>query len=409
MNTSLHADVSGNARVPKTFAGFRYVVVIGLSVLLHLLGWQFREWLDLKQDVMPKPKPAIQVVLVPATKAVPKPVTESSTSPASAATETKAPEPEKPKAPAKPAKPQETNPITVQKPAPSVAKPKPATHPVEPNQAAEMMGPQRPSLKQPETKPKTGKPPRPAAKPVRAVDHLTPAEPPHEQKPVPERPHKTYHPTRREIEEDPNLPPPIHSLPPIRQPKPEPIRPPVHAEEAMPQNHRRQPPVAREPAEAEPEHNEESDRDQGSPRTGSISEFSKPAKPEAQAASAPAGAASAQPSRPTPNPAAAKQGSSNTYDEAAKATAAYLHNPKPEYPAAAKRRRLEGTVRLKVRVLASGLVQSVDIDSSSGHAILDQAAVEAVQNWRFVPAKREGKPVDSWVQIPLSFNLIDTP
>ena len=95
--------------------------------------------------------------------------------------------------------------------------------------------------------------------------------------------------------------------------------------------------------------------------------------------------------------------------EGPKANAAYLHNPKPLYPAMAKRQQWEGKVILKVKVLASGAASEVSIQTTSGHEILDEAALEAVRQWHFVPAKRGGQPVDSWVGVPINFNLLETP
>ena len=66
----------------------------------------------------------------------------------------------------------------------------------------------------------------------------------------------------------------------------------------------------------------------------------------------------------------------------------YLHNPKPEYPWAARRRGEEGRVMLRVRVSAQGTALAVEIAQSSGSALLDEAARDAVLRWRFVPARR---------------------
>jgi protein TonB len=60
---------------------------------------------------------------------------------------------------------------------------------------------------------------------------------------------------------------------------------------------------------------------------------------------------------------------------------------------------------LKVQVLASGRAAQVSIAASSGHEVLDEAALDAVRHWHFVPAKRGGQPVDSWVNVPINFNL----
>lgn len=113
------------------------------------------------------------------------------------------------------------------------------------------------------------------------------------------------------------------------------------------------------------------------------------------------------PSKPSATPKDQTAGS-GAY-EGPKANAAYLHNPKPLYPAMAKRRQWEGKVILKVKVLASGAASEVSIQTSSGHEILDEAALEAVRQWHFVPAKRGGQPVDSLVNVPINFNLLETP
>ena len=83
--------------------------------------------------------------------------------------------------------------------------------------------------------------------------------------------------------------------------------------------------------------------------------------------------------------------------------AAYLRNPAPDYPPMALQRRWEGTVLLKVRVLAGGSAQQVTVITSSGHASLDDAAVQAVTAWRFIPARRGGQAIDGWVRVPVVF------
>jgi protein TonB len=89
----------------------------------------------------------------------------------------------------------------------------------------------------------------------------------------------------------------------------------------------------------------------------------------------------------------------------ARADADYLHNPPPEYPSFAKARGWTGRVLLRVHVLASGHPDQVELQHGSGHTLLDDAAVHAVQDWRFVPAKRGATPVDSWVGVPVDFKL----
>ena len=85
--------------------------------------------------------------------------------------------------------------------------------------------------------------------------------------------------------------------------------------------------------------------------------------------------------------------------------AGYLHNPAPAYPPAAQKRGLEGRVVLKVHVLPTGQPDSVTVAHSSGHAILDEAALKAVMQWAFEPARRGQTAIDGWVQVPLSFKI----
>ncbi len=42
-----------------------------------------------------------------------------------------------------------------------------------------------------------------------------------------------------------------------------------------------------------------------------------------------------------------------------------------------------------------------------GETALDNAAMEAVRDWRFEPAKRNGVPVRAWAVVPVEFKLID--
>ncbi len=87
--------------------------------------------------------------------------------------------------------------------------------------------------------------------------------------------------------------------------------------------------------------------------------------------------------------------------------AGYSYNPKPEYPDSARREGKEGRVILRVLVDERGRSRSVEVDRSSGNAALDQAAVTAVQHWRFSPARSGDTPVETWVKIPIDFQLTD--
>ncbi len=83
----------------------------------------------------------------------------------------------------------------------------------------------------------------------------------------------------------------------------------------------------------------------------------------------------------------------------------YDINPPPVYPRVARRRNFQGTVLLDVRVTADGTAAEVKLVQSSGHHVLDQSALTAVQGWRFEPARRGTHPVETWVQVPVRFEL----
>jgi protein TonB len=85
--------------------------------------------------------------------------------------------------------------------------------------------------------------------------------------------------------------------------------------------------------------------------------------------------------------------------------AAYLNNPPPSYPRAARRGGEEGTVLLRVLVSVEGGPSRVELERSSGSTVLDAAALEAVKNWRFAPATRAGERVAAWVIVPIVFRL----
>lgn len=85
--------------------------------------------------------------------------------------------------------------------------------------------------------------------------------------------------------------------------------------------------------------------------------------------------------------------------------AAYLRNPPPRYPPAARRNGSEGTVMLKVLVSAEGLPVRVELEQTSGSSSLDSAAQEAVRGWRFVPARRGEQSIEDWVRVPVVFRL----
>jgi len=78
----------------------------------------------------------------------------------------------------------------------------------------------------------------------------------------------------------------------------------------------------------------------------------------------------------------------------------------PEYPPWCLRRGIEGQVKVRVLVGEDGLPQELTIAKSSGDSALDNAALDAVKQWVFVPATRHGVPVRGWAIVPIEFKLL---
>ena len=91
--------------------------------------------------------------------------------------------------------------------------------------------------------------------------------------------------------------------------------------------------------------------------------------------------------------------------EAIRSKAKPGHNVRPEYPRTAREAGWEGTVMLRVEVLPDGKAGVVSVHQTSGYAILDHAALTAVQRWRFSPAMDGNFPIHSIVHLPVRFDL----
>jgi protein TonB len=131
------------------------------------------------------------------------------------------------------------------------------------------------------------------------------------------------------------------------------------------------------------------------PEPAATAETAAPAAPAAPVAA---------PARPSAAAAAPAPPKAAPFTEA-NYRANYQSNPKPEYPRLAKSRGWQGKVLLRVQVTADGRSASVQVQQSSGHKQLDEAAVKAVENWTFLPAKRGDMAVASTVTVPIQFKL----
>jgi len=104
--------------------------------------------------------------------------------------------------------------------------------------------------------------------------------------------------------------------------------------------------------------------------------------------------AETKPAEPTPPPVIPPNSDANE-----------LANPAPVYPKQSRRIREEGKVLLEILVTAKGTVGEIKLKRSSGHKRLDNAALQTIKRWKFIPASKEGKPIDYWYDYEFEFTL----
>jgi protein TonB len=66
---------------------------------------------------------------------------------------------------------------------------------------------------------------------------------------------------------------------------------------------------------------------------------------------------------------------------------------------------LTGVVWLRVWVDNTGRPREIELAKGSGYRLFDEAALRAVQHWRFVPAKNEQQSLASWVEFAVRFEI----
>ena len=74
-----------------------------------------------------------------------------------------------------------------------------------------------------------------------------------------------------------------------------------------------------------------------------------------------------------------------------------------EYPLSLWDQGVEGRTMLSVRVTDLGRVDSVVVQESSGYPAFDSAAIAGARDLRFTPARRNGKRVSVWAEVPVHF------
>jgi len=79
--------------------------------------------------------------------------------------------------------------------------------------------------------------------------------------------------------------------------------------------------------------------------------------------------------------------------------------PPPRYPPLARRLGQEGVVRLSLQIDAAGEVTDVTVRASSGHRLLDRAAIRAARSWRYHPARSGKRTMAGTIDQAVEFRL----
>ncbi len=84
-----------------------------------------------------------------------------------------------------------------------------------------------------------------------------------------------------------------------------------------------------------------------------------------------------------------------------------LYSPRPNYPSAAIKAKVEATVIARVIISPDGKVVSVEILPGEHSELFAAEAIKSLERWRFKPGKLAGNNVSTVVEIPLAFSLED--
>lgn len=83
------------------------------------------------------------------------------------------------------------------------------------------------------------------------------------------------------------------------------------------------------------------------------------------------------------------------------AQANLINQVKPVYPPLARSARVQGSVVLQVTIDKQGVITNLGV--VSGHPLLDEAAVEAVRQWKYRPMLLNGQPIEVVTTVTVNF------
>ena len=80
-----------------------------------------------------------------------------------------------------------------------------------------------------------------------------------------------------------------------------------------------------------------------------------------------------------------------------------IHQVNPIYPPLARQARVQGVVVMEATISKDGSIESLRI--IQGHPLLNQAALDAVQQWKYRPTMLNGDPVEVITTVTVTFRL----
>jgi protein TonB len=132
-----------------------------------------------------------------------------------------------------------------------------------------------------------------------------------------------------------------------------------------------------------------------------VSKPTPPARTEAKTPQEPQPESSEQKTAAQPEPAGKKRYSLSEVDSQPRLAS----RVNPTYPFRAKRRGVEGKVVVRFLVDKLGRVSQSSVVQAEPEGVFEQSALKAVRQWRFEPGTKDGRPVATWVQVPIRFEL----
>jgi protein TonB len=79
----------------------------------------------------------------------------------------------------------------------------------------------------------------------------------------------------------------------------------------------------------------------------------------------------------------------------------------PPYPYMARRRGIEGAVKVRFLVDEHGRVQHLEIIKAQPPGVFEETVLRTLPRWRFQPGRKEGQAVATWVETTIRFKLED--